>query len=128
MSDTFVAQLMLTGAVYHLLAPMSTDWHNAGRKNARSQPPALKALQMVSVRADTLLAIHEGEQHGDVWFAKSIEVRINADKSVTYLSTCKVDFPLPEGNKKGWEGAEYVDKGAEGEFLLGLCEGNHCQV
>lgn len=78
-------------------------------------------------RTDTLLAIHEGEQDGDVWFAKSIEVRINEDQSVTYLSTCKVDFALPEGNKKGWEGAEYVDKGDEGEFLLGVCEGNHCQ-
>lgn len=63
-----------------------------------------------------------------MWFAKSIEVRINEDQSVTYLSTCKVDFALPEGNKKGWEGAEYVDKGDEGEFLLGVCEGNHCQV
>lgn len=78
-------------------------------------------------RTDTLLAIHEGEQDGDVWFAKSIEVKINADRSVTFLSTCKVDFPLPEGNKKGFEGAEYVDKGPDGEYLLGLCEGNHCE-
>lgn len=84
-------------------------------------------LSRCLVRADTLLAIHEGEKDGDAWFAKSIEVRINTDKSITFLSSCKVDFPLPEGNKKGWEGAEYVDKGPEGEFLLGLCEGNHCE-
>ena len=50
------------------------------------------------------------------------------DGSVKELQQCHIDFPLPEGDKKGWEGAEYLDKGPAGEFLLGLCEGNHCEV
>lgn len=105
------------------------EWHKAAKQIFHhgylldaDRPQTLRLL------ADTLLAIHEGEQDGDVWFAKSIEVKINADRSVTFLSTCKVDFPLPEGNKKGFEGAEYIDKGPDGEYLLGLCEGNHCEV
>lgn len=111
---------------------MSATRIERGCTSTQPAAPELTAtvrdITTLSVCADTLLAIHEGEQDGDVWFAKSIEVRINDDKSVAYLSECKVDFPLPEGNKKGWEGAEYVDKGDEGEFLLGVCEGNHCQV
>lgn len=51
-----------------------------------------------------------------------------SDGSLKELQVCHIDFPLPQGDKKGWEGAEYIDKGAEGEFLLGLCEGNHCEV
>lgn len=50
------------------------------------------------------------------------------DGSLKELQVCHIDFPLPQGDKKGWEGAEYIDKGPEGEFLLGLCEGNHCEV
>jgi hypothetical protein len=63
-----------------------------------------------------------------VWYARAHELIINEDKTVKELGSCHVDFPLPEGDKKGWEGAEYVDGGEAGEFLLGVCEGNYCEV
>jgi hypothetical protein len=39
-----------------------------------------------------------------------------------------MDFVLKDGDKKGIEGAAYIDKGDDGEFLLALCEGNYCEV
>jgi hypothetical protein len=77
--------------------------------------------------ADTLLAINEGVQKGDAWYPVIHELNLNGDK-VERVNQCGVDFPLPEGDKKGWEGAEYLDRGDEGEFILGICEGNHCEV
>lgn len=88
--------------------------------------PSYEAI-CVRTKANTLLAINEGKQEGKVWFAKAHELQIMPDGSLKQLQMCHIDFPLPEGDKKGWEGAEYLDKGPDGELLLGLCEGNHCE-
>ena len=80
--------------------------------------------------ADTLLAAKEGapEQGTGHWHAIVYEISIDASYEQEVLRSCKLDFDLPDGDKKGLEGAEYIDKGDDGEFLLGICEGNYCEA
>lgn len=82
------------------------------------------------VRADTLLAVKEGHLSpvDKEWHAIVYDLTVNDDKTITINSECKMEFILPDGDKKGIEGAEYIDNGDKGEFLLGLCEGNFCEV
>lgn len=80
--------------------------------------------------ADNILAIKEGRKHveTDHWHPIVIEMKVNDDKSLKTVRRCEVEYALPAGDKKGFEGAEYIDGGERGEFLLGLCEGNFCEV
>eukprot|EP00892_Ulva_mutabilis_P000209 jgi/Ulvmu1/10189/UM006_0145.1 len=111
------------GVVQPALAYLGSGNFLAGEPGPESSYEAIS----VRTKTDTLLAINEGKQTGKVWYASSHELKILADGSLQELQECHIDFPLPEGDKKGWEGAEYIDKGDKGEFLLGLCEGNHCE-
>jgi len=56
-----------------------------------------------------------------------VELQLDKDFRPTVLRACAFDFEIP-GENKGFEGAFYWDGGDRGEFLLGLCEGNYCEV
>jgi hypothetical protein len=79
--------------------------------------------------ADNLIAIKEAHEakSGD-YFPIAFELEITADKGLNMVSQCHIDFVLMDGDKKGIEGAAYIDNGDNGEFLLALCEGNYCEV
>jgi hypothetical protein len=63
------------------------------------------------------------------WHPIVYEIKVHDDHSLETLRSCPLDFDLPDQDKKGLEGAEYLDKGPQGgEFILGLCEGNHCEA
>lgn len=68
------------------------------------------------------------EEETGHWHPIVFEIKVNDDMSLDILGSCKMDFDLPDGDKKGLEGAEYIDAGERGEFMLGVCEGNHCEV
>jgi hypothetical protein len=80
--------------------------------------------------ADNLLAVKEGHKHvgTDHWHAIVYEIKVNVDKSLETVRRCEVEYALSAGDKSGFEGAKYIDGGERGEFLLGLCEGNFCEV
>lgn len=81
------------------------------------------------LRSDTLLAVNEGAlDPSGHWYPIVYEISVSPTKELETVNTCVVDFDLPAKDLKGFEGAEYIDSGAAGEFLLGLCEGNFCEV
>lgn len=77
-------------------------------------------------RTNTLLAVVEAveQQH---WHAIVHEIAVSDDQKLLPVRECLVDYALPEGASKGFEGAQYYDAGDRGEYLLALCEGNYCE-
>lgn len=79
-------------------------------------------------RLGTLIAIKEAhESNSGNWHPIAYELQVQPDRSVKIVSECPLDYALRDGDKKGIEGAAYIDKGDDGEFLLALCEGNYCE-
>ena len=79
--------------------------------------------------ADTLLAVNEGQEADNGHYYPIVyEISVSEKRELKVVKECVVDYDLPAKDLKGFEGAEYVDAGERGEFLLGLCEGNFCEV
>eukprot|EP00898_Chlorokybus_atmophyticus_P008557 jgi/Chlat1/8702/Chrsp88S08072 len=75
----------------------------------------------------TFFALKESHEHQGKLKPQAIEIKISDDKSkYELLRKCDVEFELSSANK-GFEGISYHDKGDDGKFLLGLCEGNFCE-
>ena len=55
--------------------------------------------------ADNLLAIQEGvhEEETGHWHPVVYEIKVNDDMSLETVNSCKMDFDLPAGDKKGLE-------------------------
>lgn len=76
---------------------------------------------------DTFLLLVEAAHKGeDVYKPEVIEVKLKPDNSgYDIIAHCDIDFEISHSNK-GFESIQYIHT-PDGPFLLGLCEGNHCQ-
>eukprot|EP00891_Asterochloris_glomerata_P008263 jgi/Astpho2/8263/fgenesh1_pg.00122_%23_35_t len=107
------------GAKLELLSPSNTF---IGAKGGDSQFEGIA----YKPKTGTFLVVKESHEHGGAIKPLIEELRLlPEDGSYEVVQQCVMDFDLSHENK-GIEGMQYVDAGDSGQFLLALCEGNHC--
>ena len=79
--------------------------------------------------ADNLLAIQEGvhEEETGHWHPVVYEIKVNDDMSLEMVNSCKMDFDLPDGDKKGLE-VRRLQSSCHSDPLSLRCQVFHCLI